>query len=728
MIFGLQLIDLIAILVYFVAIIIIGFWASRRIKSQEDYFLGGRKFGKFVQTFAAFGQGTSSETAVGMTVIVSRNGVAGILQQLVGIFHLPFFWITSLWYRRLRTLTLGDFFEERFNSKGLAAFYALNSVVFFMIVIGLGFSAMTKTITGIAAKPVEQYTPAEKLEYGRALILEKLEGTDIDLLSGAETLQLEQLRIENPNKQFSVINEKWLIWIVAFIVIIYAVFGGLEAAFLTDTLQGIFILILSLLLLPFAFMKINHIYGGSGLSGIIETIRSQLPQSTFEIWGSPALVDFTWYYLLALIFVIFLTVAVQANQLVACGSAKDESTARFGFTTGMLIKRAATLIWGISAILLVVLYGSTVNNPDYLWGHACRDLLGPLNLGLVGLMIACLMAAVMSTADALMITSSSLLTRNFFRPIFPNLPDKAYIRIGRITGLFVVIGGVLIANQFDNVFQMIKLIWEFNIVLAAGYWLGMKWRRANRKATWWSMSTTMILFIVLQVVVPLIPGVKTNEHLLATVESVECERIYTARETDVQNRLDEIEIWNLKKAKGIIVGQCPETITEGQKFSKTFSTPRKSIFWTQGIKTDENGYRYGSGFLSLELVLLNALGIDLTRNPYALNETIRLLIRTVWPFLILIIISLLTSSDNKTQLDRFFVKMKTPVVGDRENDVKEMELSYANTNRFDHKKMFRNSNWEFEKLDKTDIKGMVWLSIAGAIIFGLLFLVSLAGK
>ena len=48
--FGLAGIDIAVIIGYFAVVIAIGVWASRRIKDQTDYFLAGRKFGKFVQT------------------------------------------------------------------------------------------------------------------------------------------------------------------------------------------------------------------------------------------------------------------------------------------------------------------------------------------------------------------------------------------------------------------------------------------------------------------------------------------------------------------------------------------------------------------------------------------------------------------------------------------------------------------------------------------------------
>ena len=70
------------------------------------------------------------------------------------------------------------------------------------------------------------------------------------------------------------------------------------------------------------------------------------------------------------------------------------------------------------------------------------------------------------------------------------------------------------------------------------------------------------------------------------------------------------------------------------------------------VKVDADGRRHGRGMLSLELVLLDTIGMDLRKNPYALNETIRILIRTTVPFLILVVVSLLTRRDDKAMLDR----------------------------------------------------------------------------
>lgn len=736
--FGLPWIDILTIVGYFAVVLGIGFWALRRIHNQEDYFLAGRRFGKFVQTFAAFGQGTSADTAVSVVVLVARNGLAGVWVNLLSVFQLPIYWVTSVWYRRLRLLTLGDFFEERYHSKWLPGIYTVVSSMMFMLVVAIGFSAMSKTVVAITEKPAEKYTAAQQAEYELATELKQLGETDARLLSAEQKQRLEELRLIGPQLTFSYVDEKMLIAIVALVVVAYAVMGGLEAAFLTDTMQGIFIIILSLLLLPFAFNKVNTLFGGEGISGVIEIARSQLSQARFEIWGSTTMLDFTWYFAIAWFVMTTINTVVQANNLVSTGSAKDEYTARYGFCVGIYLKRFTTLFWGITALVLIIIYGDQTLNPDYIWGTATKDLLGSLGFGLVGLMIACLMAALMSTADCLMLTSSGLMTHNVFRPLLPGRSENTYIWMGRVFGGVFILGGVLIAYAYDNLFDMLKLMWEFNISLAASFWLGILWRRANQAGAWASMTSTLVIFAILPAVIPLFSGIRTSAYLTKTVEPIKVVNTYVARDIDVNERQQEIAEWDALKAHQLSNGEVeyndsdsgkrPQPLTVGQEFQKTELTPRRAIFWDQGVRTDSNGQVYGKGMLYLEMVLLDRFGFDLSANPYALNETIRYCIRMIWPFLILIIISRLTRQDDRQRLDRFYAKMKTPAIADRQEDDRQLELSYADPSRFDHKKMFPKSNWEIEKLTSTDIKGIVGFFIGGCIILLLVWLISLIGK
>lgn len=734
--FGLQIADIIVIALYFGMMVGIGLWSSRRIKNQEDYFLAGRRFGKLIQTFAAFGQATSADNAVGVTTTTFNNGIAGIWSSLLYLFATPLYWVVTYWPRRMRVLTLGDYFCERFNSVKMGAVYSLIGSIGMMAFIALGFSAMTKTILAITPKAAAEYTQSDRRQYDQAYEAEQIaahavhESSNVlsyeqllerqslqqiapEQRTGQQTQKLAALETMRPAAMISHISKNILVWVVCVIVLLYAVVGGLEAAFLTDMLQGLFIIVLSVLLIPFGWAKINRIYGGHSLMDSLRTIHHQLPESYFQIFGAPQTPDFTWYYVITLSFMAAITVVVQPNGAVLAGSAKDELSNRSGVVIGNFLKRFCTVFWAIFGLAAIVLYSGKVIHSDLVWGYATLDLLGPFKIGLVGLMIACLMAALMSTVDCYMITCASLLTHNFYSPLLPNRSQRHYVWVGRISGTLVVLGGAWIALQFDTILQILKFIWEMNVMLAPAYWLGIKWRRANRIGAWMSIGIGSLLFLLIPVLMPLfMPDMRYNESLLRTTQPAP--RIVTERagEMDVQKRTEEIARWDQLNSVGQAVGERPAPLTVGQTFEQHYTFPKRSIFWTQGLKADDQGRLYGKGRFSIELWILEKCGLDLETNPYALNETLRILFRTLLPFGILIVTSLLTRPDPQAVLDGFYAKMRTKVIPDPQADAREMELSLQNPNRFDHLLVFPNSGFEIYKWNRQDWIGFV-LSVAG---------------
>jgi len=142
----------------------------------------------------------------------------------------------------------------------------------------------------------------------------------------------------------------------------------------------------------------------------------------------------------------------------------------------------------------------------------------------------------------------------------------------------------------------------------------------------------------------------------------------------------------------------------------------------KGIKLNQLNRPCGSSMLSLELVLLDKIGFDLEKNPYALNETIRIIIRTITPFLILIFVSYVTGPQDRLLLDSFFVKMKTPVRANTDEDAVELKISYANPHRFDYKKLFPSSQWELDRWTKTDLIGFI---ISTFVAFGVILFLTL---
>ncbi len=718
---GLSYIDILVLALYFGVLIYIGIKSSLDIRKEEDYFLGGRKFGKLFSTFASFGQATSADGPTGVATTTFNNGASGIWSSLLMLFATPIFWITAPWLRRLRVTTMGDFYEERYGSRKMAATYAVVASIGMMGLLSVGYKAVSITAMAMTPKPVAELTQPELSEKSKAEQLFTLEGQDFSYLSEEDKATLSVLRKQNPRSLFSYLSEEALIWSICLMVILYTALGGLEAAFYTDLLQGVFIILLSFILIPFAWASVNETYGGSGVMSALNHLHERLPESYFEVFGSPSTLDFTWYFIFAAALVSGLTVVTQPNQLVTAGAARDEYAARIGFVTGTFMKRIVTVMWGVLGLAAILLYGNQLTNSDLVWGHASRTLLGPLNMGLVGLMLASLMAALMSTADCLMITVSGLMVNNLYKPFFPQRSARHYIWAGRISGTLFLIGAALITTQFDNILQILKFIWEFFVIFVAAFWLGLKWRRANRKAAWVSIVATFLLFYLIPLLLPALqPSLRTNERLLKQTNPPAVSRSYAAKTLDVEARERLIGQWESMPAELKAQFQKPEQLAPGDEIETTYAPPKKSIFWSKGIKTAENGSLYGSGYIYLELLLLDALGWDLSQHTYALNETIRLLIRLAFPFVALILIALCTAPDKPELLEAFYTKMRTRVTPGGDSDATAAHKT--------EELIFRNSEWELYKWNRQDWTGFMLSWGMVVLIVALLYLVVSVGR
>ncbi len=183
---------------YFVVVMAIGFWSSRKVKTEEDFFLGGRRFGKGLLIMHWLCTGTHSEMAVQVAGATARVGLGGIWYQWMWLFSTPFYWLMAPVTRRLRVTTTGDFFRIRYG-RSLEMLYALVGLFYFGLSIALLLRGAGAAISGATGGAV----PTE-----------------------ASVIALAVL--------FST----------------YVMAGGLVAAVYTDLLQGLMIIVLSVLLVP----------------------------------------------------------------------------------------------------------------------------------------------------------------------------------------------------------------------------------------------------------------------------------------------------------------------------------------------------------------------------------------------------------------------------------------------------------------------------------------------
>ena len=393
--------DYIVLIVYFLGMAAIGFWSMRRVKVQEDYFMGGRSFGKLLQTFAAFGAGTGSSDPVNTGRTTFTSGMSGMWSVMYWLFVTPFYWIAGVWYRCMRHLTLGDWFVERYESKSLGAAYAVFGICFYVIYGSMLFSAIGKV-----AAPLMQVTHVP---------------------IGGQDYPMEYI----------------LVPIIGAVVLVYGIAGGIRAAYYTDLIQGLCVILLSVILIPFGLYALVEHFGDPSTQGLMSGFRiihQQLPPEHFQLLGTGSS-EFPLHRIVAVVIINLVGIVVQPHFIITGGgSAKTETNARIGLVTGNFLKRFCTIGWVLTALIALALFADhpeLVDDPDKTWGVASRELLGP---GLTGLMLACLLAALMSSIDAYMITSSALVVRNIYAAYFrPHASERECVLVGRITGVFIVV-------------------------------------------------------------------------------------------------------------------------------------------------------------------------------------------------------------------------------------------------------------------------------------------------
>ena len=103
----------------------------------------------------------------------------------------------------------------------------------------------------------------------------------------------------------------------------------------------------------------------------------------------------------------------------------------------------------------------------------------------MGLFIASVLAAVMSSCDAFMVCSAALFTENIYRPLIrPDRTERHYVLVGRLASIAVVAGGILLAFELPSVVDGLELVWIVQAMMGVSMWFSFFWRRATAAAAW----------------------------------------------------------------------------------------------------------------------------------------------------------------------------------------------------------------------------------------------------
>jgi SSS family solute:Na+ symporter len=699
LVLGLHWLDFSIIVIYLASMLAMGRWAARRTKNQGDFFLAGRRLGKFYQFFLNFGASTNADQALAVSREVYRQGIGGMWIQFLVLFLTPFYWFTTAFMRRSRLMTLGDFFAERFKSKFLAAAFAVFTLVMALIGGGVSYMVAGKMVQALTPKQPAMYTAAEAQSVAMFQEFQDLKKN----LDGGLTLE-QKARYDELNdrtkrgelRSFISYTDPMIVYLVfAIVVSLYTVMGGFIAAAWTDVVQGFLIVIFSFMLIPLGLARIG------GFAGL----HARVPDFMFNLFGSVTTSEYAWYTILAMILANLVSIIASAPMMQTAGSAKNEMSARIGMIGGMYLKRILMIFWALAGLLAVGLFGGKLHDPDLIWGVMTRELLFP---SAVGLMLVGILAANMSTLSANAVSYGALFVRNIYHPLAPRKSESHYLLVGKIALVLTLVGGVGAALFVGNLLYLFQYFISLPAVFGASIWLGFLWRRLTK----WAVIVQVVLCFMIYAVVP-------NAFQTWTAARTHASFLVETRPRTIMISTEALKE-DVESGKA---GRVGETIR------KPFLIEPAAVFYEKVARidpADPHSPKIGIGRFNAEIWVMGLLGIDFRRFTKSQLNAARFFFDALFPFVMLFLISLITRPAPKSDLDRFFGRIHTPVQATPEEDETAVQDAYANPDKFRSRKIWPRSTWEIMKPGKADLIGFggSWL-LVGVIIFLLWLMVTI---
>ncbi len=415
-------------IVYLVAMFAIGYYAYKRTSNSADYFLGGRSLGPWTAALSAGASDMSGWLLLGLPGYAYASGVEAV--WLAGGLLLGS-WINWLvCAKRLRTysiatdsLTIPEFLARRFGDKSKL----IQSVSAFFILLFFLFY----TSSGLVASG-KLFETVFNLDYRYAVII----GT--------------------------------------ICVMSYTLFGGFLAVSWTDLIQGL-LMSAALLIVPIAAMQ----GGFNQLTVDLNTINPALLSLWNDAKGEP-LSAIAIISLVAWGLGYFGQPHILA-RFQATRSNKELSTARHIAVSWTALSMIGALLVGLIGFVYVSktsIYG--IADSETIFIILVNAIFHPV---IAGILLAAILAAIMSTADSQLLVSSSALAEDFYKQVFkPQASSEEVVKIGRIGVIFIsVLALILATNPNSSVLGLVSYAWAgFGAAFGPAIVLSLYWPRMNR--------------------------------------------------------------------------------------------------------------------------------------------------------------------------------------------------------------------------------------------------------
>ena len=466
----LNTIDGIIIICYLVGIIWYGISKGKQ-QSSEDYFLAGRNLTWPIVGISLFAANIGSSTLIGLSADAFKTNIAvynyewmaAVVLVIFAIFFMPF-------YLNSKVYTMPEFLERRYDSRAR---------YFFSIITIVG-NVIIDTAAGL---------------YAGNLILKII---------------------------FPELDSAVIITLLAIAAAAYTIPGGLSAVVHTEVIQAIILVMGSMALTYFCFDQVG---GWSGMMAGLDALNQsgQLNKNADEVFSLVGSINDPYMPWTGLLFGVpllgFYFWANNQFMVQRVLSAKDLNHGRWGALFAGLLKLPVIFIMIVPGVIAIVLFSDTdISGLNYLIPSStgmvvcsqlsdCPNMTYPvliyslLPVGILGLVIAGLLAAMSSSISATLNSASTLITMDFILKLKPNLSSKNLVKSGQVATVILVMLAAAWAPQiekFSSLWEYLQLVLGFIAPpVVSVFLLGLFWKRGNANGAFASLLGGLIISIIL---------------------------------------------------------------------------------------------------------------------------------------------------------------------------------------------------------------------------------------
>lgn len=432
-------IDIAIVIIYFLVVLTLGFWIAKKDRNdlheakKEDFFLAGKKLAWPSIGFSLFASNISSATLVGLAGAAYSTGLSISNYEWFAAIILVFFSIYFIPYYVGNNIFTMPEFLEKRFDGRLRYYFSGLSIV------GNIFIDMAATL------------------FAGSLVI-KFFFPEIEFWQSAAAL--------------------------AIIAGIYTAAGGLAAVVYTDVIQAVILIIGSTIITYLAYLKIGN----------WSDFVSQTPPELFSVIRPSDDKTMPWTGLLTgvpiLGFYFWCTNQYIVQRVLG---AKNIYHARIGSLFGGFLKLPVLFIMVYPGLMARAIFPD-LGKPDMVFPVLVSEL---LPIGLKGLVLSGLMAAIMSSIDSTLHSASTLVTLDFVHKLRPGFTNKELTKVGRIVTIIIMVLSILwvpVVAQFETLFGYLQmaLAYLFPPVVAV-FIVGLFWKGASSSGAFWGMVIGHVL-------------------------------------------------------------------------------------------------------------------------------------------------------------------------------------------------------------------------------------------